>query len=575
MSLIDGVKSLFTPVNRATDGQGVLDELPELKLEMDDEELVRLSDDWEKKYKEYEGEIAKKQEENEKYWKGEHFDGGDEDRPMMDNIIYEAVETFRSLATKKNPEPFVRGDNTEKGKSLAKSVQQMLIFHADRLRLKIKIKTAILYHELYLLAYAKHGWDEVEDDITTSIRRPQNLILDPTATINEEMEHTGQYIGERMEASAKELIKRFPSKKEYITKKVNGKLGTTVKYTEWWSNNPSEYVFWKMDKVILGKAKNPHWNYENTKNTIDEFGNENPESVPGVNHFRSPKAPYTFLATLNLGVQPHNVTSNIGQNLSNQDIINKRNRQIDRNADSMNGGLIVSGERSGLNKNQATDATEALRSGGTIFIPSGSASEAVYRDQAPALPPDVYNQLADKRESLRNIYGVRGSSPSGTMNEQTATGKTIVREQDSDRIGGGISEYLEQFADHIYNWMTQLMYVYYDEMHSGSIIGAEKSLEYVALSKQELNIRLTVSVKEGSLIPDSDIDRANEAIELAKLNTIDPISLFDRLGFSNPKESAERLYQWRVSPDILFPETGRILEQKMIERPQGKVPQQV
>lgn len=59
MSLIDGVKSLFTPVNRATDGQGVLDELPELKLEMDDEELVRLSDDWEKKYKEYEGEIAK------------------------------------------------------------------------------------------------------------------------------------------------------------------------------------------------------------------------------------------------------------------------------------------------------------------------------------------------------------------------------------------------------------------------------------------------------------------------------------------------------------------------------------
>ena len=493
----------------------------------------------------------------------------------MDNIIYEAVETFRSLATKKNPEPFVRGDNTEEGRALAKSVQQMLIFHADRLHLKLKLKTAILYHELYLLAYAKHGWDEVEDDITTSIRRPQNLILDPTATVNEEMEYTGKYIGEPMDASARELIERFPSKKEYITKKVNGKLGTTVKYTEWWSNNPSKYVFWKMDKVILGKAKNPHWNYEETKKTIDEFGNENLELVPGVNHFRSPKAPYTFFATLNLGVQPHNVTSNIGQNLSNQDIINKRNRQIDRNADSMNGGLIVSGERSGLNKNQATDATEALRSGGTIFIPSGSASEAVYRDQAPALPPDVYNQLADKRESLRNIYGVRGSSPSGTINEQTATGKTIVREQDSDRIGGGISEYLEQFADHIYNWMTQLMYVYYEETHSGSIIGAERSLEYISLSKKELNMRLTVSVKEGSLIPDSDIDRANEAIELAKLNTIDPISLFDRLGFSNPKESAERLYQWRVSPDILFPETGRILEQKMIERPQGKVPQQV
>src|SRR3990167_6741472 len=274
---------------------------------------------------------------------------------MMDNIIYEATETYRSLATKKNPEPFVRGDNSEAGQALAKDVQMMLVSHADRLRLKIQLKTIILNKELYLLAYMKHGWDEVENDLTSKPRRPQYLILDPDAYIDEQMEYTGKYIGERMQAPASELVERFPAKKEYITNKVNNKMGTTINYLEYWANNPSDYVFWKLDKEILGKAKNPHWNYETEELQTDEYGTQTVVPVPGMNHFKSPKAPYTFLSTLNLGLQPHDKTSNIGQNLANQDVINKRNKQIDRNADSMNGGIVVSEERSGLTKEQATD----------------------------------------------------------------------------------------------------------------------------------------------------------------------------------------------------------------------------
>lgn len=78
------------------------------------------------------------------------------------------------------------------------------------------------------------------------------------------------------------------------------------------------------------------------------------------------------------------------------------------------------------------------------------------------IAPEIFQQHSDARESLRNTFGVRGSSPSGTVNEQTATGKQIVRQQDSDRASG-ISEYLEQFADAIYNHWVQLMYVYYEE----------------------------------------------------------------------------------------------------------------
>lgn len=562
MGIFDGFKSLSSDINRAEQGNGVFDDTPELTLDMNDSELVKLSESWERNWRSYEGTIIKRQQDNENYWRGIHFNSGDESRPMMDNVIYEAVETFRSLVTKKNPEPFVRGDNTEKGNKISKITQQMLLFHADRLRLKLKLKTVVLFHELYLLAYAKHGWDKDEDDITTKIRRPQNLILDPRCTINEDMEYTGKYIGEKMEATASELVVKFPKQWGYITQKVKGNMGSVVVYTEWWSNNPADYVFWKLDKVILGKIKNPHWNYDEDTTEMDEYGIEKKVSVAGKNHFKTKKAPFTFLSTLNLGIQPHNVTSNIGQNLSNQDIINKRNKQIDRNADSMNGGIVVSGEQSGLNKDKAEDVSEAMRRGGTIWIPQGSASDAIYRDQAPPLPGDIFNQLADKRESLRNIYGVRGSSPSGTVREQTATGKSIIREQDSDRIGGGLAEYLEQFADHIFNWWVQLMYVYYDDVHTASIVGDEKSIEYIKLSKFDFNSRMTVSVKEGSLIPDSDIDRANEASLLLQQGNIDPISAFDRMGFPNPRETAERVYMWKQEPSLLFPEVGQKIEDK-------------
>lgn len=566
MGILDGFFSLSDDTNKSkTTGQGQIDLVPELQLEMDDQELVDLAENWEAKYKGYEAKIKKLQDENENYWLGKQFDGGSEGRPMMDNIIYEAVETYRALATKKNPEPFVRGDDTAEGQAIAKTTQQMLVFHADRLRMKIQLKTVILHKELYLLGYVKHGWDEVEEDFSTKPRRPQHLILDGDCFVDEQMEYTGKYIGERMQDTATNLINRFPSKKDYIEKRVNGKLGTMLDYTEWWANNPAEYVFWKLDKVILGKAKNPHWNYDETETVVDEYGQEVPQEVKGLNHFKSPKAPYTFLSTLNLGLQPHDKTSNIGQNLANQDIINKRNIQIDRNADSMNPGLIVSLERAGMNQSQAEDVTAAYRAGGTVCIPTGSPQEAIYQPTPPSLPPDLFNQLADKRESLRNIYGVRGSTPSGTVNEQTATGKTLIREQDSDRIGGGVTEYLEQFADHVFNWWTQMMYVHYTDRHYAAVVGAEKTMEYISIQNTDFIGKLMVSVKEGSLIPDSDQEKALESRELLAQGNIDPITAFDRMGYANPKETAERTYLWKAAPDMLFPELGQAVKASQMQ----------
>lgn len=366
-----------------------------------------------------------------------------------------------------------------------------------------------------------------------------------------------------MTDTASELIDKFPKKAEYIKKKVNGKLGTTVHYTEWWACNPADYVFWKLDKEILGKSKNPHWNYDQQENKTDEYGVVTQEVTKGNNHFNVPKPPYTFLGGVyNTGDCPHDETSLIEQSIPMQDIINDRQKQITLNVASMNPGLIVSLSGAGMNEDQATRATEAYRAGGTVCIPTGNPTDAIYQPVPNGLPGDVFQQLADTREELRSSFGIRGSTPTGTINEQTVGGKQLIREQDSDRIGGGITEYLEQFADNEFNWWVQLMMVYYDEEHTASILGKEKALEYTSLSSSDFSSKLTVSVKEGSLIPDSDIEKAEEARQLLSEGNIDPTTAFDRMGFSNPRETAERTYMWKADPALLFPEIGAQIEQK-------------
>lgn len=556
MGLIGAFNSLFDDsANTVKKTVGVLDELPELALDMPDEELLALSAQWEKRYQPYETEIKKRQEKNKSYWKGKHESNKFNDKGIVDNLIFEAIETFLPLATKKNPEPFVRGNESEQSQVLAKTVQNMLVFHADRLRMKLRLKMVARDWAIKLIGVKKMAWDEVANDFTSEVIKPESMIFDVDGSINCDMEYTGKYLGQRMSDTASDLIARFPEKEKFIKDKVEGKLGTMVHYIEWWACNPANYMFWQCEKEILGKAKNMHWNYETERNEVDEYGNETPVKVPGKNHFNTPKAPFIFLGGVyNTGDSPHDETSLIEQSIPMQDLINKRQMQIEANVDSMNPGLIISLSGAGMTEAQATDATEAYRKGGTVCIPTGSPTDAIYQPVPSGLPGDVFQQLADTREELRNSFGVRGSSPSGTVAEQTATGKTIVREQDSDRIGGGLTEYLEQFADAEFNWFLQMMYVYYDEAHTGAVVGPEKAMEYLTLSSQDLNQKLMVSVKEGSLIPDSDADKAQESKDLLVQGNIDPITAFDRMGYSNPRETAERTFLWKSDPGLLFPE---------------------
>jgi len=566
-TLLKGYYTLSDDVNKTIESDGLdSDLLPELSLKMSDKELIELKRDWMKKWEPYAQLIAKKQEENENYWLGQQFSQSDK-RPLIDNLIFESLETFLPIATRPKADPLVESDNTKLGNAIADKVRKMLIYITDILSYNLIVKQVARYWALYMLGIMKVGWSMKEDDITCVAVRPQKLILDPKATI-EKCEYVGYYIGEYLEDTASDLILRFPKKGEFIKDKVHDKMGTMVSYILWTTD---EYVFWTLEDEVLAKNKNPHWNYE-TRQPLpaDEFTGQPPlggdgkpqtHTVEGKNHFKNKKKPYIFLSIFNLGKHPHDDTNLVQQNLALQDLINKRLSQIDKNADNANGGLIVSGDS--FTQEQASKAGAALRNGGAIWVPTGPVDSAVKRDSGVPLPNFVYESLIDYRNELRNIFGTRGSTPQGTVNEHTVRGKLIIKGQDSDRIGGGISIYLEQFSDCVFNWFVQLMYVYYDEPHMAMVLGKERTQEYIQLVNTDFSSKLLVGVKEGSMIPHDPVNKRNEAIELWSAQGIDPITFFDRLEFPNPREAAKNLFLWKADPIALFPDLQAQQQQQL------------
>jgi len=581
-SILQAYYSLGKKVNKLTgrdsseNEEGIVsDKIPELELTTDNQEIVKITTKWNKKWTDSEvyGRWQKESKENENYWLGKHFTRPEVDtrRAMVDNAIFEALETYLPQVTRRNPDPMVtlkskQDQQDPQAQEWAKDLQTKLGEIADEVVLRLKLKKQARHWAIYLLGMIKVGWDLDKNLPSIKVIRANKLILDPDGTVDEDG-YTGEYIGEHRKMKAGKMLEILKEVGEEgavktIQKMVDTDEGTEIGFIEWWTNDAT---YWTMEDEVLLKKKNLHWNWDTTSKTSvpgeplvnEETGEpmlhpetgeqmmgpstEEETTQKGINHFKTPKIPYIPLSVFNLGKSPIDDTSLIGQNLSNQDIVNKRNKQIDKNADSMNGAVAVSLERAGLTKDQAAGVTKAIQKGGTIAIPSGSVQDAVARLSAPGLPADVYNNLMDVRNRIKDIFGTRGSSAAGLESDTTVRGKIMNRTLDSDRIGGGFSEYLEQSADMVFNWCVQLLYVYDEEYANGQ----PKPL-------------VGISIKEGSLLPKDSTTIANQAIELSNGGKMSLIDLYKRLDYPNPEELAANVWLEVNAPEMLYGNDPRV-----------------
>lgn len=555
--------SIFSPFNKTSgdtieDGQGTPDLISQYRSEMPDEELIALKNQWKRDYAIYYRDIEQVQQTDYDYWLGKQTkttveDMLDSQRSLVDNEIFVGLETFLPIATRANPEPVVTVDQAVGDQTLADLVRNSLYYQADRQKLRMLLKGVTRDWALFKLGVLKVRWDNVENDIATEVINPRRMIFDRDGYVKEGGIFTGDYLGEIKLIEAATLIQLFPKSKEFILARASGKKGTKLQIEEWWYKNKD--YFFTLDDHVLGKYKNHLWNYDG----VDPITGQ---EVTGANHLSQPMAPYLFLSVYSTRTQPHDDTTPVQQALSVQDLINRRFRQIDKNAESTNNGIVVNGN---LNSEQAALAAEAVRKGGAIRIPDKNVDvrTAVMRLPAPPLAATVYENLQDARQIISTILGTSGSTPQSINQEDSVRGKILVNQLDSSRIGGGVTEFIEQLSDTWYNLVLQVMYVYYDVPHYAKAIGEYGAQELIQLKNTDLQGKIMVTVKEGSMVPKDPLTMRNQAVDLWSANGIDPISLGKALEMPDPYDYAKNLLMWKMisegtlQPQFMFPDFGQ------------------
>lgn len=531
-----------------------------LKLPMKDEELLSLRDEWETKSNGYYPKIKARQKRNKTYLAGRQRNfTGNEDRVVSKNLLFEATATFVPASLAENPEPVVFSDNTDEGKAASNDLKTMLQYHADVLGMRQKLGVMVWQWSEYLIGAVKHGWAPNEDeegndkgDITTDLRKPQNLVFDPDGYVDEFGDFHG-WVGDRIEKPATWFIEKFPKYKAYLTLKVNDKLGTLITATEWWTD---DYCFTTFQDVVLDKHKNEFFNYPDGSNT------------PVINHFAKPKKPYTFLSVFSLQEEPYDFTNLIEQNISNQDRINDRDEQITKNLSSGNNAVAISGIS--FTSETAGQATQTFYEEGFLLIPDGNM-ESVKRIPASPLPAGIIEAQESDMNSLRSIYGTSGLVPSNNP-EEAVRNNILDTEHDSSRIGGGVGDKLEITAKNIFNWWTQLYAVFYDEAHYGAVMGNAAAVEYVKLTRENMQRKFVVSVSPNSMKPKDETAQTQMALQLANEGWLDPINLFKALDDADPINTAKMVTLFRTNPAqymaTFFPEAAQ-----QMQPPQGQPPQ--
>lgn len=553
---IQGVANLIgDDTNKVSLSDGIREEGVEgdyedvLELPMSDEELILLKEEWEQKDKGYSPKVKVRQERNRAYVRGiQRAMGSQDERVVPTNLMFEATATFVPEALAENPEPVVFSDNTPEGKLASNDLKTMMQYHAEMMSLRRKLGMMVWHWSIYFTAALKYGWDANTSEIKMKVRKPQNFIFDPDGFVDEFGDFKGEFLGERCETTAGKLIELYPKHKTYIFLKVNGKLGTKVVYTEWWSNT---FCFSTYLEVVLDKHKNEFFNY--SEKQVDEFGIET-ESKP-INHFAVPKMPYTFLSVFSLQERPHDFTNLIEQNIANQDRINDRDMQIDKNLASGQNSVAISG--TSFNQETASQAVQTFYEEGFLLIPDGNM-EGVKRIPASPLPSGIIESNEIQKNDLRSIYGTLGSTAQAKTEDETARGMILNQSHDSSRVGGGVGDSLEAVAKSAFNWMAQLYCVFYDVEHYGAVMGNARAVEYTAFTQQNMTRKFVISVAANSMKPHDEVSQQNLAMQRWDNQSIDPISLMKELDDPDPMNSAKQLVMWTTNPQqyalTYFPE---------------------
>lgn len=527
--------------------------LPELSVDISDEELAKNITQAIGDSMPLHNEIKSIQDGNEKYYLGDQLNGkGFSTRNevrVVENRQFMSPETLIPIMTTEVPQPIVFTDkkNAEFGRSLEKVLMGMY----QDLDTAISVATAVRHWMLYRLGVLKLVVDE--DGMWDVVAvRPQRLVVGTIGV----RECDVPFIAELVDTTVGEMVKRFPEKKTDILSYYTGLLQGGLEPDEntptyYWEFHTNEFVAMKLGtSIILEKASNPLFDFDNKK----------------ANFVTKPFKPYFFINRIfSLGKTVYDDTSMAEQSKSLQDGINEAHEGIMADL-SDRGAVIGSGEA--ISKEELKKFRGAK--GEKIWIERGRPSDAITRLQPKVVTAAAlaYQQrLADRSD---DIWGTHGTSRGERGASETARGRIILKQGDTGRASP-VSRVLDSCMRRLFQAQVQVIKLLWDEPKDIPYLDQAGMAELIKFGAENVPDDAKLQVKEGSALPRDHETEREEALELAKAGKISDEDLFEKLGYDHPQDAAKRVYLYKqvelgkLPPDVIFPGITQEIQRAMAE----------
>lgn len=491
------------------------------------EDLLKISVDWDKESKEYHDQLQRIWDVNEQYYKGRQTEMERIPRNMsnaVQNHIFMGIETIVPIITANSPK-FIAEPAEESDTAIryATSIEKTLSIIYDEKDIRTKGEMLIRHMMIFRYGAWVPFFNEETEEPDVRYVRPQRLYFPKTSKLIYYFEKKDYTTEEFKTEFGEEKYQEFLTKKGPVNKSEEPKKLNNIHTI--WEYRTKDITFWKCENYIIDSEANDTYDFENKEK----------------NFFDEPKLSIILASAFRLGSEPIGETDLVQQTISIQDTINVTNRLIINNATKTgNSQWFIDSEV--MTEEEAR--TKITNSPGLIVWGNGVANQNKMRRDAPPPLPNYIPELKIMAErAFDNIFGTHATTRGERGESETLGGRMLLKQSDYGRIDLLVREY-ERCVAELGNWFVQLIKINLTGEKVYRSYG-ESGSEFVKISDSMIEKGLKVTIKSGTTLPTDEVSKRQEALELWAMQAIDPVTLFERLKFPNPQDSAQKLMAYK------------------------------
>lgn len=486
---------------------------------------------------------------NMRMYLGEQVDAHDYykyETPYVENQIQVVVESIVSYVTARSPQSQVSpNDDNDRARKFALDLENAHDAHSRKFNLRGLLEICVRNWELKRAAYIKLEFDPTygkNGEIIPKAIDPMHIVWDKNAAFGENPGFITQFIKYTVE----ELVFLFPEKKKEIFEAMGiqrrGPRNMTNEivvrqtwFTHYDNGEPQEACAVHFENVLLAKYDNPNW-LKNRDNFLD-----------------APEKPFISLNVMNDGNHAIDFTTPIEQAIKLQRVLNRRGQQIMTNADKANGIKVINAKASGMTKegaeNLTGDPNESILLNPREANASSPIDSMISILPAHDLPEFVMNDKVDARTQIGNIGGAPSDfTGADSGGDDPTLGQSMLKKDNASGRQDTLVRALDYFVYKYFNFLTQMMFVWYDEPHFFYYNGEDGNFDKITVQRNYFKFISGVNIKAGGTIAFDENRRQAITLKLLEMDKFPLMAAYRELGYENPQKLYDEWAKQQANP---------------------------